>query len=61
MKFIKIENALVNFDNITTINRINEKLIRIFFIDGYSEIRKESEEEINELWEWLEEICIQSS
>ena len=58
MAFIKIENNLINLDNVTAIRKQNEKTIRIWFIDEYMDIKKESEEEINNLWEWLEEVCI---
>lgn len=68
MAFIKIENKLINLDNVTAIckSRItsicksNEELIRIHFTNerGYIDIEKDSEEEINNLWEWLEKVCI---
>ena len=68
MKFIKIENKLINLDNVTAIckSRVtsicksNEELIRIHFVNekGYIDIEKESEEELNNLWKWLKEVCI---
>lgn len=68
MAFIKIENKLINLDNVTAIYKSrgisickpNEELIRISFNNerGYIDIEKESEEELNNLWEWLEEVCI---
>ena len=68
MKFIEIENNLVNLDNVTSISKSRvtsicksrEELIRIYFNKerGYIDIEKESEEELNNLWEWLEEVCI---
>lgn len=58
--FIKIEDKLVNLNNVTAICKFNEEIIRICFIEerDYIDIEKESEEELNNLWEWLEEICI---
>ena len=60
MAFIKIENNLINLDNVTTIFKFNEEYIRICFIEerDYIDIKKENEEELNNLWEWLEEVCI---
>ena len=75
MKFIEIENNLINLDNVTAIykSRVtticksrgisicksDEELIRIHFNGRhYIDIEKESEEELNNLWEWLEEVCI---
>ena len=60
MRFIEIENNLINLDNVTAICKFNEKIIRICFIEerDYIDIEKESEEELNNLWEWLEEVCI---
>ena len=61
MKFIKIENKLINLDNVTSICKINGKVIRICFIAEWDhiDIEKESEEELNNLWKWLKEVCIQ--
>ena len=58
--FIKIEDKLVNLNNVTAIFKFNEEYIRICFIEerDYIDIKKESEEELNNLWEWLEEVCI---
>ena len=67
MKFIEIENNLINLDNVTsicksrvtTICRSNEELIRIRFNgQGYIDIEKESEEELNKVWEWLRSLCM---
>lgn len=59
MAFIKIEkDRIINFNNVTAICKVNEKLIRIYFIDDFMDFRRESEEELNILWEWLEEVCI---
>ena len=60
MAFIKIENNIINLDNVTAIFKFNEKIIRICFIEerDYIDIEKESEEELNNLWERLEEVCI---
>ena len=60
MAFIKIENNLINLDNVTGIFKFNEEYIRICFIEerDYIDIKKENEEELNNLWEWLEEVCI---
>ena len=60
MKFIEIENKLINLDNVTSICKFNDKIIRICFIAewDYIDIEKENEEELNILWERLEEVCI---
>ena len=60
MKFIEIENNLINLDNVTAIFKFNEECIRICFIEerDYIDIKKENEEELNNLWERLEEVCI---
>ena len=60
MAFIKIENNIINLDNVTAIFKFNEKIIRICFIEerDYIDIEKENEEELNNLWERLEEVCI---
>ena len=44
MKFIEIENNLVNLDNVTSICKSREELIRIYFngVD-FIDIEKESE------------------
>ena len=59
MKFIEIEDKLVNLDNVTSINKFHEGLIRICFNGAYSyiNITKESEEELNKVWERLKEVC----
>ena len=68
MKFIEIENKLINLDNVTsicksrvtTICKSNEELIRIHFVNekGYIDIEKESEEELNKIWERLKSLCM---
>ena len=67
MKFIAIENKLINLDNITSIckSRVtsicksNEELIRIHFNgQNFIDIEKESEEELNKVWEWLKDLCM---
>ena len=67
MKFIEIENNLINLDNVTAIckSRVtsicksHEELIRIRFNGrGYIDIEKESEEELNNLWERLKSLCM---
>ena len=60
MKFIEIENKLINLDNVTSICKVNDKIIRICFIAewDYIDIEKESEEELNKVWERLKEVCI---
>lgn len=68
MKFIEIENRLINLDNVTaicksrftTICKSNEELIRIHFTEerGFIDIEKESEEELNDLWERLKSLCV---
>mgnify|MGYP003545948147 CR=1 FL=1 len=67
MKFIEIENRLINLDNVTsicksrftTICKSREELIRIYFNGGnFTDIEKESEEELNDLWERLKSLCM---
>ena len=68
MKFIEIENNLINLDNVTSIckSRVtsicksNEELIRIHFTKerGFIDIEKESEEELNKVWERLKNLCM---
>ena len=68
MKFIEIENKLINLDNVTAIcnSRVtsicksNEELIRIHFNTerGFIDIEKESEEELNKVWERLRNLCM---
>ena len=67
MKFIEIENRLINLDNVTSISKSrvtticksNEELIRIYFNGGnFIDIEKESEKELNDLWERLKSLCM---
>ena len=67
MKFIEIENRLINLDNVTaicksrvtTICKSNEELIRIHFNgQHFIDIEKESEEELNKVWERLKSLCM---
>ena len=60
MKFIEIENNLINLDNVTTICKSHEELIRIYFNKerGYIDIEKESEEELNKVWGRLKSLCM---
>ena len=68
MKFIEIENNLINLDNVTSIckSRVtsicksNEELIRIHFTKerDFIDIEKESEEELNKVWERLKSLCM---
>ena len=59
MKFIEIENNLINLDNVTSICKPNEELIRIHFNGRhYIDIEKESEEELNKVWERLKSLCV---
>ena len=59
MKFIEIENNLINLDNVTTICKSDEELIRIHFNGRhYIDIEKESEEELNKVWERLKSLCM---
>ena len=60
MTFIEIEDKLINLNNVTSISKFNEECIRICFIEerDYIDIKKENEEELNNLWERLEEVCI---
>ena len=60
MNFIEIENKLINLDNVTSICKSNEELIRIHFNTerGFIDIEKESEEELNKVWERLKNLCM---
>ena len=59
MKFVEIENNLINLDNVTSICKSNEELIRIHFNGRhYIDIEKESEEELNKVWERLRRLCM---
>ena len=67
VKFIEIENRLINLDNVTTICKSHftsickpcEELIRIHFNGRhYIDIEKESEEELNKVWERLKSLCM---
>ena len=70
MKFIEIENRLINLDNVTSISKprvtsickSREELIRIYFNGGnFIDIEKKSEEELNDLWERLKSLCMGES
>ena len=67
MKFIEIENNLINLDNVTsicksrvtTICKSNEELIRIHFNGrNFIDIEKKDEEELNKVWERLRRLCM---
>ena len=67
MKFIEIENRLINLDNVTaicksrvtTICKSDEELIRIHFNgQNFTDIEKESEEELNKVWGRLKSLCM---
>lgn len=68
MKFIEIENRLINLDNVTTICKSSfttickshEELIRIHFTKErhYIDIEKENKEELNKVWERLKSLCM---
>ena len=59
MKFIEIENRLINLDNVTSICKSDKELIRIHFNGRhYIDIEKESEEELNKVWERLKSLCM---
>ena len=69
MKFIEIENNLVNLDNVTSISKSRvtsicksrEELIRIYFNgENFTDIEKESEEELNKVWERLKSLCMEA-
>ena len=70
MKFIEIENRLINLDNVTSMSKSRvtsicksrEELIRIYFNKerGYIDIEKESEEELNKVWERLKSLCMEA-
>ena len=62
VKFIEIENNLINLDNVTSICKSDEELIRIHFNGRhYIDIEKESEEELNKVWERLRRLCMGAS
>ena len=70
MKFIEIENRLINLDNVTSISKSRvtsicksrEELIRIYFNGGnFTDIEKKSEEELNKVWERLRGLCMGES
>ena len=67
MKFIEIENKLINLDNVTAIRKSrgisickpHEELIRIRFNgQNFIDIEKESEEELNKVWGRLKSLCM---
>ena len=59
MKFIEIENRLINLDNVTSICKSDEELICIHFNgQDFIDIEKESEEELNKVWERLKSLCM---
>ena len=67
MKFIEVENNLINLDNVTSICKSrgisicksNEELIRISFNGrSFIDIEKESEEELSKVWERLKSLCM---
>ena len=60
MTFIEIEDKLINLNNVTSICKFNDKIIRICFIAewDYIDIKKESEEELNKVWERLRSLCM---
>lgn len=69
MKFIEIENRLINLDNVTSISKSrvtticksNEELIRIYFNGrNFTDIEKKSEEELNKVWERLKSLCMEA-
>ena len=69
MKFIEIENRLINLDNVTSISKSRvtsicksrEELIRIYFNgENFTDIEKESEEELNKVWERLKSLCMEA-
>ncbi|MDO4472410.1 MAG: hypothetical protein Q4C17_04520 [Bacillota bacterium] len=59
MKFIEIDDQLVNLDNVADVRKSSQdRIIRICFVaGGYIDITKENEEELNKVWEWLKEVC----
>ena len=59
MKFIEIDDQLVNLGNVTKVEKYSlGRMIRIYFVaKGYIDITKENEEELNKVWEWLKEAC----
>ena len=70
MKFIEIENRLINLDNVTSISKSRvtsicksrEEVIRIYFNGGnFTDIEKKSEEELIKVWERLRSLCMGES
>ena len=63
MKFIEIENKLINLDNVTGICKFDEGFIRICLSQerDYIDITKENEEELNKVWERLRRLCMGAS
>ena len=59
MKFIEIDDQLVNLDNVADVQKSSQdRIIRICFVaGGYIDITKENEEELNKVWERLKEAC----
>lgn len=59
MKFIEIDDQLVNLDNVADVQKSSQdRIIHICFVaGGYIDITKENEEELNKVWEWLKEAC----
>lgn len=59
MKFIEIDDQLVNLDNVTNAEKYSlGGMIRIYFVTkGYIDITKENKEELNKVWERLKEVC----
>lgn len=58
--FIEIDNKLINLDNVTSIFRIDEEYIRIYFLEGqyYIDVEIKSEEELKYLWNSLRDVCL---
>ena len=56
--FIEIDDKLINLDNVTSIFKFGKECIRICFLveRDYIDIKKESEEELNRVWEWLRDV-----
>lgn len=61
--FIEIDDMLINLDNVTGIHNFGKKFIRICFLAerDYIDIKKESEEELNKVWEWLRGVCLRKA
>lgn len=58
--FVKIDNILINLNNVVGFAIFDTGLIRIFLTTNgeYIDITKENKEDLNKTWEELENICL---